>query len=116
MFSTNPGYQVVTITTTSTSPGCSYPPEALEAIKSWGPPPRDRMYEDKMKELKDREAVMAGDKPNRYLVFCSEGGGGRRLYTGMGDETRVMMICSLLISPIRHFTSDQPALYCPNCP
>ncbi|XP_063678834.1 uncharacterized protein LOC134814626 [Bolinopsis microptera] len=42
---------------------CSYPPEALAAINSWGPPPRDAMYEEKMKELKDREAIMAGDKP-----------------------------------------------------
>ena len=58
-------YQENTPSYPHSSAGCSYPPEALEAIKSWGPPPRDRMYEDKMRELKDREAVMAGDKPNQ---------------------------------------------------
>jgi len=47
--------------------GCSYPPEALAAINSWGTPPRDAMYEEKMKELKDREAIMSGDKPTRYV-------------------------------------------------
>eukprot|EP00116_Pleurobrachia_bachei_P016756 sb/3477018/ len=37
--------------------GCEYPYEALEAIKSWGPPPRNKMYEDKMREIKERDAV-----------------------------------------------------------
>lgn len=26
--------------------GCQYPQGALDAIKSWGPPPKDRKYEE----------------------------------------------------------------------
>ena len=43
--------------------GCDYPQAALEAIKSWGTPPRDKIYEEKMKEIRDREAVKAEAPP-----------------------------------------------------
>lgn len=33
--------------------------DALNAVKSWGPPPKDQMYEDKMMELKERQKLDA---------------------------------------------------------